>query len=143
MYKNILLGYDGSDGAKIALTEAVNLSKILEAELTAIWVRGSLPHFPETVDEIEEENMAADSFFKRLSKEIQSVAGKNEKKIKFICKSGNPAKVIIEYSKEMKFDLIIVGSKGSSGLWGNVLGHISDRISENAPCSVLIVRKNN
>lgn len=142
MYKKILVGFDDSEGAKFALINAVKLAKVLDSELTAIWVRGSLPHFPETVDEIEEENTSANSFFKKLTKEIHSVSNQFAKEIKIVSKTGNPAKTIIEFSKNNNFDLIVLGSKGSSGIWGNVLGHVSDRVSENAHCSVLIVRKN-
>jgi nucleotide-binding universal stress UspA family protein len=142
MYKKILIGFDSSEGAKSALIEAVKLAKALGSELTAIWVRGSLPHFPETVDEVEEENSSANSFFKKLTKEIHSISNQLGKEINVVCKSGNPAKTIMEFSKANDFDLIILGSKGASGLWGNVLGHVSDRVSENAYCSVLIVRKN-
>jgi nucleotide-binding universal stress UspA family protein len=142
MYKKILIGFDDSDGSKAALSDALRLAKELGSEITAIWVRGSLPHFPETVDEIEEENSSANSFFKKITKEIHSISNQFGKEIKIVCKSGNPSKTIMEFSKANDFDLIILGSKGASGLWGNVLGHVSDRVSENAHCSVLIVRKN-
>jgi len=141
MYKKILVGFDGSEGAKTALIDAVKLSKILGAEITALWVKGSLPHFPETIDEVEEETSSAIAFFKKLTKEIHTIANKFGKEIKIETKSGNPAKTIIEFAKKNEFDLIVLGSKGTSGLWGNLLGHISDKVSENAHCNVLIVRK--
>lgn len=141
MFKNILVGFDNSEGAKYALIEAIKLAKELDSNVTAIWVRGSLPHFPESLDEIEEENTSANLFFKKIIKEIRSVSAQFGKEVKAVSRSGNPAKTILEYSRENNIDLIVLGSKGSSGIWGNVLGHVSDRVSENAHCSVLIVRK--
>jgi Universal stress protein family len=35
------------------------LAKKLGAELSALWVRGSLPHYPETIDEIDVEEESA------------------------------------------------------------------------------------
>ncbi|HUI65353.1 MAG TPA: universal stress protein [Bacteroidota bacterium] len=66
MFKKLLVGYDGSEGAKFALEKALQLSQALHAEVCALWVRGSLPHYPETVDEVEEEREAADSFLQRI-----------------------------------------------------------------------------
>jgi nucleotide-binding universal stress UspA family protein len=141
MFKKILVGFDGSEGAKLALKEAVKLAKQLNSEITALWVKSSLPHFPETIDEIEEENSLANSYFKKLTKEVHTIGNEFGKEIKIISKPGNPAKTIIEYAENNSCNLLVMGSKGNSGLWGNLLGHVSDKVSENAHCSVLIVRK--
>ena len=34
----------------------------------------------------------------------------------------------------------MLGNRGHSRLWGELLGHTADRVNEHAPCSVLIVR---
>jgi hypothetical protein len=36
--------------------------------------------------------------------------------------------------------LIVRGNRGHSELWGRVMGHTADRVSENAHCDMLIVR---
>jgi len=140
MYKNILVAYDGSDGAKRALEQALNLAKELGSSITALWVRGSLPHYPETVDEVEEVKGAADAFLQKLSKELVHYSRRNNIDIKADTRSGHPAKTIVDYAKENNFDLIVLGHRGHSGLWGDFLGHTTDKVSENAHCSVLIVR---
>ncbi|HUI65354.1 MAG TPA: universal stress protein [Bacteroidota bacterium] len=55
--------------------------------------------------------------------------------------SGHPAKSIMSYAEKNDFDLIVLGNRGHSELWGRFLGHTADKISENAHCSVLIVRR--
>jgi nucleotide-binding universal stress UspA family protein len=140
MYKNILVAYDGSAGAKRALEQALNLAKELGSSITALWVRGSLPHYPETVDEVEEVKGAADAFLQKLSKELVNYSRRNNIDIKADTRSGHPAKTIVDYAKENNFDLIVLGHRGHSGLWGDFLGHTTDKVSENAHCSVLIVR---
>ncbi len=60
--------------------------------------------------------------------------------IQIECLPGNPAQLIVQYAEHQAFDLIVIGSHGHSGLWGRLLGHTTDRISEHAHCSVLIVR---
>ena len=53
---------------------------------------------------------------------------------------GHPAQTIVEVAKEGKFDLILVGHSGLSGVWAAFLGTTAEKVSRHAPCSVLIVR---
>jgi len=140
MYKNILIGYDGSSGAKQALARALTLAQTFGARIGAIWVRGSLPHFPETVDEIAEEKEAADKYFARLEAQIEAAARGAGVTISCEARSGHPAKTILAYAEAGGFDLIVLGSRGHSELWGRIIGHTADRVSENAHCDVLVVR---
>jgi nucleotide-binding universal stress UspA family protein len=140
MYKKILIGYDGSEGSKKALIHAIQLAKKHEAELHALWCRSSLPHYPETVDEVEEEREAASAFLHKLTRELTDYSKEYGYEIHADSKSGHAAKTIVDYAKQGNFDLIVLGHKGHSGLWGNLLGHTPDKVSENAHCSVLIVR---
>jgi nucleotide-binding universal stress UspA family protein len=66
MYRTILAGFDGSPGAKVALKEAAAVGKLLGAKVTAVWVQHALPHYPETVGEIEEEKHAATAFLSQI-----------------------------------------------------------------------------
>ena len=141
MYKKILVAYDGSDGSKLAAHHAMQLAKELGAELWALWVRGSLPHYPETVDEVEEEKAAADTYLQRLTRELMTLSNEHGVEIHADSRSGHPAKTILSFAEEGKFDLVVLGNRGHSELWGRFLGHTADKISENAHCSVLIVRK--
>lgn len=140
MYKKILVAYDGSEGSRKALEHAIHLAKELGSQVSALWVRGSLPHYPETVDEVEEEKEAADSFLKKLTRELLAISEKQGIDIHADSRTGHPAKTIVDYAKEHGFDLIVLGHRGHSGLWGSFLGHTTDKVSENAHCSVLIVR---
>jgi nucleotide-binding universal stress UspA family protein len=140
MYKNILVGYDGSEGARKSLEQALRLAKELGSNLYALWVRGSLPHYPETVDEVEEEKEAAEKFLQRITRDLMNYSKQYSVEIKAESKSGHPAKTIVDLAKELDIDLIVLGHRGHSGLWGGFLGHTTDKVSENAHCSVLIVR---
>lgn len=140
MYKKILIAYDGSEGAKKALEHAIRLAKSSHAELYSLWVRGSLPHYPQTMDEIDEERAGAESFLHKITDDIMHYAREYSLEIQGDSRAGHPAKTIIEYAEEKNVDLIVLGHRGHSGLWANLLGHTTDKVSENAHCSVLIVR---
>jgi len=141
MYKNILVAYDGSEGAQVALNNAAYLAKCLKAKLTALWVGGYRPYYHETVAEIEEETKSIDKFSAKLKKELNLISKDIGIDIEYAHLQGNPAKLIVEFAQNNKIDLIVMGCKGHSGLWGNDLGHVTDKVSENAKCNVLIARK--
>jgi len=142
MYKKILIAYDGSAGSQAALTTTVEIAKKINAEIKAIWVKSKLPHYPETVSEIDEEKDAADAFLAHLENDLNEYSKKYEFNIPLYAITGNPSKIIVSYAKEQGYDLIVLGNEGHSRLWGVSLGHTADRVSEHAHCSVLIVRKN-
>jgi len=140
MYKKLLVACDGSEGSQIAVLHASILAKKLGAELSALWVRSSLPHYPETIDEIDVEEESAHEFFENIKTQLQSVGAGQGVTIQPEMRSGHPAQQILEFARAHKTDLIVLGSRGHSRLWGELIGHTADRVSEHAPCSVLIVR---
>jgi nucleotide-binding universal stress UspA family protein len=47
---------------------------------------------------------------------------------------------IIKYAKEKNVDLIVVGTKGRSGMPKALLGGVASKTMTYFPCSVLVVR---
>jgi nucleotide-binding universal stress UspA family protein len=140
MYRKLLVACDGSEGSQIAVLHASILAKKLGAELSALWVRGSLPHYPETIDEIDVEEESAHEFFENIKAQLQSVGAGLGVTIRPEMRTGHPAQQILEFARAHDTDLIVIGSRGHSRLWGELIGHTADRVNEHAPCSVLIVR---
>lgn len=54
-------------------------------------------------------------------------------------RDGDPRQAIIDYARECRADLIVLGSNGKRGL-DRMLGSVSDSVARHAPCSVEIVR---
>ena len=93
--------------------------------------------------------ISSQSYRKKLKnyhKEILSEATKNAKKsspkIHFTTKlvEGRPADKIVETAKLESFDLIVIGSRGLGGIKEFFLGSVSDRVADEAPCPVLIIK---
>jgi nucleotide-binding universal stress UspA family protein len=53
---------------------------------------------------------------------------------------GRPADQIVKHAKAMDVDLIVIGQKGVGAIEGVLLGSVSDRVADDAHCSVLIVK---
>jgi nucleotide-binding universal stress UspA family protein len=54
---------------------------------------------------------------------------------------GSPAVIISEYIKEQGIELIVMGTKGASGLKEFLIGSTAEKIVRNATCPVITVRK--
>ena len=54
--------------------------------------------------------------------------------------SGRPATVIVDQARELRVDLVVVGSRGRGPLASLLLGSVSAEVVDHAPCPVLVVR---
>jgi nucleotide-binding universal stress UspA family protein len=140
MYKKILVAYDGSEGSKKAIERGVLTAKLHQADIRAIWVQSKLPHYPETISEVKQEQNGATAFANKLENEVHHFSKAHNYPVKFVYQQGHTTKTIVTYAEKEHFDLVVVGSTGHSNLWGRLLGHTADMISENTHCDVLIVK---
>jgi nucleotide-binding universal stress UspA family protein len=53
---------------------------------------------------------------------------------------GEPAEIICQVAEEDEFDLIVMGTRGRSGVPRILLGSVAERVVRMAPCPVLTVR---
>jgi nucleotide-binding universal stress UspA family protein len=131
----IVLGYDGSEGAKRALERAAQLAggdpiavvSVVEVHATA----GRGPGGPDPAE--TEERRAA------LAEAAEALRGKGVE-VREVEGHGDPAGVIAEEARETGADLIVVGTRGHGAVARAVLGSVSTRIVHEAPCDVLVVR---
>jgi nucleotide-binding universal stress UspA family protein len=56
-------------------------------------------------------------------------------------KCGDPPLAILESAKQKDVQMIVVGARGLKGIKRFLLGSVSQKVLEHAPCSVLIVRR--
>ena len=54
--------------------------------------------------------------------------------------TGDPAEEIIRLANVYKADLIIIGSRGLTGMQRILLGSVSSQVVADAPCSILVVK---
>ncbi len=60
--------------------------------------------------------------------------------VEVIVREGYPATVIEEEAVDRQADLIVIGTRGLSGLKHLLLGSIAERVVQKAPCPVLTVK---
>ncbi|HBC93441.1 MAG TPA: universal stress protein [Pelotomaculum sp.] len=136
MYKKILIPVDGSEKASLAARQAAELASILGSEVTLFHVVPILPvdRFRSIV--IEESRLQGKELLEQVRKELDEF----NITIDTDMVPGHPADAICLKARVDKYDLIIMGSRGLSGVKGYLMGSVSSAVTRYAPCSVLIVR---
>lgn len=55
-------------------------------------------------------------------------------------RSGRPWREIVNAARELKADLMVVGTHGRSGLDRMLMGSVTEKVVRHAPCTVVVVR---
>ena len=127
-------------GAQRALEAAVELAGRDHAELLGLAIEAHLPHYGATVGEVDEEREVEEQACKALIAEATAVAEAHGVALHGLIRAGHPAQQIVQAAAEAHADLIVVGHRGHSGVWGRFLGSTAEKVSRHAETSVLIVR---
>ena len=149
MISKILVALDGSEHANHALTYALDLAEKYSASITLLSVVHHV-YIPSTGDsmnfvtpQVIQDCMKAETRDKEkmLSQTLEKIKkGKPTLAVTTRLKEGRPADKIIETAKEEDVDIIVMGSRGLGGITQLFLGSVSDRVADEAPCPVLIVK---
>lgn len=141
MFTRILVAYDGSELSQRALAKAKELAGESNAKLDVVHVL----HHPVVVigeavvsppRSYEEEYIQhAQSIIDQAKREI---AGLPEAKASLL--QGQPADSLLDYAGEIGADLIVIGSRGLSGLNEWVLGSVSHHVVQHARIPVLVIK---
>lgn len=142
-YSKILVAYDDSELSKKALETALKLAELDEhTEISIVTVVQPFTpsyvenyvYYEEVLDQIREQTK---EFMTRIE---EDVLDKIPNKTDTIILEGHPGKMIIEYAKSYEADLIVIGSRGLSGLKEFMLGSVSSKVVQLSSCPVLIIK---
>ncbi len=78
--------------------------------------------------------------FLQVEKQLQSYQAQLSVNSELELVTGDPAEEIIRLANIYKADLIIIGSRGLTGMNRIVQGSVSSQVMEDAHCSVLVVK---
>jgi len=142
--KKILVPCDFSDQALSALRFAFDLSKqsakevhlLHVVELPVMHDSMLMPTLSFEATLLKELRENAEDQFARIRKEYASVHDVITKIV-----FGNTSMMILEYINEAAIDLVVMGTKGASGLRELIIGSNAEKIVRSAPCPVITVRK--
>lgn len=141
MFSKILLAVDGSDHAQRAAQVAGDLARAVNAEELRIVVAyapipGNLGE-PNLSNTIAERTKESDEILQKAVDVVGNMAGDV---IHTEALEGDTADAILRVADARNSNVIVMGSRGRSGLASLLLGSNSQKVISNAPCPVLIVK---
>jgi nucleotide-binding universal stress UspA family protein len=140
MFKHILVGLDGSDGARRALERTLALARLTGARVTALSVEERLPAYAATVGEVQDEQRFENQYFRQVQAAADAAAAAAGVPISHEVSPGHAAQLLVRRAGELGCDLIVLGHTGHSRIHNLFLGSTADRVVEHASCAVLVVR---
>jgi len=141
-FRSILVPIDGSDNSTRALETALKLAKDQKSSVTALYVvQKPAIADPFDVSMTGEILESMEQYGKELLNTAKIKAEAMGIKIDTDVTSGyTVANTIVEYARDGGYDLIVMGTRGRSGVQRVLLGSVAFGVITYANCAVLIVR---
>jgi nucleotide-binding universal stress UspA family protein len=142
--RKILIPIDGSECSLNAAKYAIKVAKDENADLFCIHVLASVPYgyasSPPAIDQyfkdIEEK---AQSWFDKV-RDMAKNEGIPELKTETFTDVKSVIGSIIDYATSRDVDLIVIGTRGRTGLKRFLMGSVANGVVQHAHCPVLLVR---
>jgi nucleotide-binding universal stress UspA family protein len=143
MYRRILIPTDGSGPSEVAVKVGLELARDLKAEVTLLYaleasashswvVPETVPYYPDLERDIEGSGKQALERAAGFAAEM-GVAARSE------LIKGRAAEVIVGQARQ--HDLVVMGTHGRSGLDLFLLGSVTQKVLQQSPKPVLVVRQ--
>jgi nucleotide-binding universal stress UspA family protein len=144
MFRHILVAIDGSDHARQALVEAIDLACATNATLTVMtvvpktnpWALGGGYYAPVDLDDLQRQ--AVRNYERTLGTAIAAWVP-DDMPVTGIVRRGAVAPTIVDQAVTGNHDLIVVGSRGRGELRSLLLGSVSHGVLQSSPVAVLVV----
>jgi nucleotide-binding universal stress UspA family protein len=132
--RDLVVGYDGSDGAKAALAEAIELAEPVGARLVVVFGYQPTQRSAEAGDLAD----AIEHLGKNhLDEAVAIIAGRVESETALVPRRG--AEALLAVAEERAAAMIVVGATERGPLAGAVLGSVPYRLVHTTTVPVLIV----
>ena len=138
--QKVLVPVDGSESSRKALEMAVAIAQAAQARLTVLEVIeefGPLPGYYEAPPPGKDRaDWIAEQRFEKVHPVLEELGAAWERRVE----EGDPADQICRVAEEGRHDLIVIGHRGRSEVARFLLGSVSGRVVQHAPCSVVVVK---
>jgi nucleotide-binding universal stress UspA family protein len=144
-FSRILVAVDGSKSSMDAADYAIDMAKIFNAQLTTLTVSHismssyGLAALPDAIKQAKEKHaLESKQWFDKVSQN----AKRNDVQIRteLIDSQMSVDGTIVEYAESHDIDLIILGTKGRSGIKKLLLGSVATGVVKYATCPIMVVK---
>jgi nucleotide-binding universal stress UspA family protein len=137
MLKTILVAVDGSEFTARVMQTLTELQ--LQPTTKTILVR-VLPATESEVPVDRPQSNSEELLYRQIEKELQPYQAALPCHSELEIVTGDPATEIVRLAHIYSCDLIVIGSRGLTGMTRILQGSVSSQVLEDAPCSVLVVK---
>jgi nucleotide-binding universal stress UspA family protein len=147
MYRNILVAIDDSETSRCALDEAINITRATGAKLHIVHVAdevllGMHQRTVSTTLNLDHAMAAIRGAGAKILEDARAKAsGIEAETILLETMKRRVSEVLVDKSRELGCDLIVIGRHGQRGLARLILGSVAEQVAKIADASVLLVRK--
>jgi universal stress protein A len=140
-WKKICCAVDFSQPSRVALEGAADLARRFQAELTLVHaVSAPAPAASDILVSsagmaelaAEEEGHALEAWRSEAEQRVGAPVHAS-------LVSGDPAAAIVQYARDQRCDLLVIGTHGRGGIRRVMLGSVAERAVRRAECPVLVI----
>ncbi len=141
--KNILVAYDSSSFSNRAFKSALDIAEPNKSKITIVTVvtgiyQPSIGFSMKFSKDLLEKHT---KMLKKLFSKLQTMANKKDISISLkILKDPSVSNAITNYVKSQKFDLIVIGSRGRTGLNKAILGSVANDVINRVNVPIMVVK---
>ena len=139
---NILVAIDLSNASQKILDKAKTLAIALPAKVCLLHVIEGEPDFLDDEPDLQSSSGQSQQEFpqehKNLHKEVDGFR-QSGIETKGLFSQGSVVDVILQKSKQLEIDIIIVGTHGHGGVHHMIFGSVSEGVLRNTSCPVLVI----
>lgn len=140
-YQKIMVAVDGSNEAELAFQKAVNIAKRNEASLLLVHVIDTRAFQDVNSFDSMLADQATELAKQSLSDYKENAKNSGVEQVETVIEYGSPKLIIAKQIPQDKdVDLIILGATGLNAVERLFIGSVSEYVTCNASCDVLIVR---
>ncbi len=142
-FEKILVPVDFSAYSAEAVRLAADLAQQYHGSITLVHVYDPLPYaLPPEYDMFtsEQEARLTREFEKRLAVAKGAAESAGAQRVEARLLHGLPSAAILDAARSGQFDLIVMGTRGRTGIKHALLGSVAERVLRNAPCPVLTAK---
>ncbi len=139
---NILVAIDLSSASQKIIEKAKTLALALPAKVCLLHVVEDDPDFlDEELNSHDTNDLGSQRFpqeYKNLQEEVNELR-KSEIDTKGLLAQGSVVDVILQKSKQLETDIIIIGTHGHGGVHHMIFGSVSEGVLRSTSCPVLVI----
>ncbi len=139
--RKILVPIDGSEFSLHATKYAIKIAKDENAQIICIHVISTIVlEYGENIPKYREDiRKKVESWFNAI-KDIAKTSAIPEVKTKIFMDVKSVVECIVDYATTENIDLIVIGTRGRTGLKRFLIGSVANDVVRHAHCPVLLVR---